>query len=154
MFTITLKKCNCENYRVTKTFASGSTTVTFHFKDEQSILNPVILIGTSENLTVYNYAEINDFNRKYFITDIKVVREGLYEVSLHVDVLSTYDSQIRGVSADIRRQENKFNTYLDDPEFHIYNNAFIQVQRFSGNSLRKNLEYVLVTAGQAGSGGD
>ena len=150
MFTITLKKCNCENYRVTKTFDSGSTTTTFHFKDEQSILNPVILIGTNENLTVYNYAEINDFNRKYFITDIKVVREGLYEVSLHVDVLSTYDSQIRGVQADIRRQENKFNTYLDDPEFHIYNNAFIQVQKFSGNALRKNLEYVLVTAGQAG----
>ncbi len=147
MFTITLKKCNCENYRVTKTFDSGSTTTTFHFKDEQSVLNPVILIGTNENLTQYNYAEIADFNRKYFITDIKVVRENLYEVTLHVDVLGTYDSQIRSVQADIRRQEHNFNTYLDDPEFHIYNNSFIQVQKFSDTALTKNLDFVLVTAG-------
>lgn len=150
MFNITLKKCNCENYRVTKTFASGSTTTSFHFKDEQSVLDPVILIGSSENLTVYNYAEIPDFNRKYFITDIKLVRENLYEVTLHVDVLSTYDSQIRSVQADIKRQENRFNTYLDDPEFHIYNNAFIQVQKFSGNSLTKYMDYVLVCAGAGG----
>ena len=147
MFSITLKKCNCANYVVTKTFASGSTTTTFHFKEEQSVLDPVILIGTSENLTQYNYAEIPDFNRKYFITDIKLVRENLYEVSLHVDVLGTYDSQIRGVKADIKRQENKFNTYLDDPEFHIYNNSFIQVQKFSGSVLTKDLNRVLVVAG-------
>ena len=147
MFSITLKKCNCANYVVTKTFASGSTTTTFHFKEEQSVLDPVILIGTNENLTQYNYAEIPDFNRKYFITDIKLVRENLYEVSLHVDVLGTYDSQIRGVQADIKRQENKFNTYLDDPEFHIYNNSFIQVQKFSGSALTKDLNRVLVVAG-------
>lgn len=147
MFEITLKKCNCANYVVTKTFSSGSTTLTFHFKDEQSVLDPVIIIGTDENLTQYNYAEIPSLNRKYFVEDIKVVRENLYELSLHVDVLGTYDSQIRGVQADIRRQENNFNTYLDDPEFHIYNNSFIQVQKFSGSSLKKGLEFVLVTAG-------
>jgi hypothetical protein len=147
MFNITLKKCNCENYRLTKTFDSGSTSTTFHFKGEQSVLNPVILIGSSENLTVYNYAEIPDFNRKYFITDIRAVRENLYEITLHVDVLATYDTQIRSVKADVRRQENNFNTYLDDPEFHIYNNAFIQVQKFSGSDFTKDLKYVLVTAG-------
>lgn len=151
MFNITLKKCNCANYVVTKTFASGSTTAQFHFKAEQSILDPVILIGTNENLTQYNYAEIPEFNRKYFITDIKAVRENLYEVTLHVDVLGTYDSQIRSVQADIKRQENRFNTYLDDPEFHIYNNAFIQVQKFSGNALTKYMDYVLVCAGSGGN---
>lgn len=147
MFNITLKTCNCANYVVTKTFTGNSTTTTFHFKNEQSVLDPVILIGTNENLTQYNYAEISDFGRKYFITDIRLVRENLYEISLHVDVLGTYDSQIRGVQADIRRQENNFNTYLDDPEFHIYNNSFIQTQKFSNSELKKDLEFVLVTAG-------
>ena len=147
MFNITFKKCNCENYRVTKTFTGGTFSTNFHFKDTRSVLDPVIIIQTSSDLTGYNYAEISAFNRKYFVTDIKVVRENTYEITLHVDVLGTYDSQIRSVKADIRRQEHNFNTYLDDPEFHIYNNAFIQVQKLDGNSLTKNLEFILVTAG-------
>ena len=147
MFNITFKHCNCENYRVTKTFTGSTFSVNFHFKDTRSVLDPVIIINTSTDLTSFNYAEIGAFNRKYFVTDIKVVRENTYEISLHVDVLATYDSQIRSVKADVRRQENNFNMYLDDPEFHVYNNEFIQVKTFSNSSFKKDFEYVLVTAG-------
>ena len=147
MFNITFKKCNCENYRVTKTFTGGTFSTNFHFKDTRSVLDPVIIINTSSDLTGYNYAEINAFSRKYFVTDIKVVRENTYEISLHVDVLGTYDSQIRAVKADVKRQENNFNMYLDDPEFHVYNNEFIQTKAFSNGAFHKDFEFVLVTAG-------
>lgn len=147
MFNITFKHCNCENYRVTKTFTGSTFSTNFHFKDTRSVLDPVIIIQTSTDLTGFNYAEISAFNRKYFVKDIKVVRENTYEISLHVDVLGTYDSQIRAVKADVKRQENNFNMYLDDPEFHVYNNEFIQVKKFSNSDLHKDFKYVLVTAG-------
>ena len=39
-------------------------------KDDTSIVNPTIELSAN-NLTSYNYAQISDFGRYYFIRDIK-----------------------------------------------------------------------------------
>lgn len=136
-----------ENYRITKSLI-GKYTESCTLKDECSIENPVLLISNANNLTDCNYMYIPDFGRYYFITDIVSVRNGLWEISGHVDVLMTYANEIKACQATFKRQEHLFNMYLDDPEFKTYNNADIVTKLFSGGEgLTKNMEYILVVAG-------
>lgn len=145
MPSITLYVNSSENNRVTKSLSSG-TTFTCDFKDQSSIYKPSVLIGTSTNLTGFNYAEISDFNRKYFVIDIVVVRAGLYLLKLKTDVLSTWGSQVLAQPAVIARQENEFNLYLDDPEFKVYNNKQFDCFNFS-SPFSKSLNFLLTVAG-------
>ena len=90
---------------------------------------------------------ISDFGRYYFIEDIISVRDGLWEIHAHVDVLMTYSAQIKACSATFKRQEHLFNLYLDDPEFKTYNNSEIVTKLFTGSEFSKSMQYILVTAG-------
>lgn len=144
---ITLKTTNSENNRVHKTFTGGSNSFNFDFKDESSVFTPSVIIGTTSNLTGYNYAEISDLGRKYFITDIIVLRANLYMLKLKTDVLSTWADQLMSTSAVLRRQENIYNLYLNDPEFKVLNKEQIVTKAFSGTGFSKNLQFVLTVSG-------
>jgi hypothetical protein len=145
--TLTLYKCTSENQRVDKSayLGSGSSYI-FSFKDESSAFEPSILISTNTNITDKNYAYIDTLGRYYYVTDITLVRAGLYRLKLHVDVLMTYRTQIKACSAVIKRQESDTNMYLDDPEFKVYNNKRIDCYTFS-SPFTKSLEFILTVAG-------
>lgn len=145
--TITLYNCTAENERLNKSsYLSNSTSFTFEFKDQSSIMNPSVLIGTDSNLSGFNYAYIDTFGRYYYIAEIVVMRADLYLLKLHADVLMTYKDQIRSCSAVCKRQENISNMYLDDPEFKVYNNKQIDCYTFS-SPFTKSLNFLLTVAG-------
>lgn len=98
-------------------------------KDSCDIINPVIIVS-GENLSSYNYLYIPIFNRYYFITDIKVIRNNLWEISCHCDVLETYKNEIKTQKAIVARQENSYNLYLNDPEWKIYTNKQVLTRTF------------------------
>lgn len=143
--SVTFYQNNSEPYRIGKNLTTKHSESCI-LKDGASVENPVILISNS-NMTDCNYMYIPDFGRYYFINDIVSVRQGLWEIHAHVDVLETYKTQIKACSATFKRQENLFNMDLDDPEFKVYNNLDCVTKVFSGGSLNKNMSYVLVTAG-------
>lgn len=116
-------------------------------KDDTSILKPVLLLSSPTPITGYNYMYIPDFSRYYFIDDIRSVRNGQWEVSAHVDVLETYKTAILANSAVVKRQENNYNLYLNDPEFKVYNGERIQTLKFPSTGFNKQLSYVLVVNG-------
>lgn len=101
-------------------------------RDQTSIINPVIVIeGDLSSFVNCNYMTISAFNRSYFINNITSINNNLFEISAHVDVLSTYKSQIRENSAIIARQEKKWNLYLNDGVFKTYQNPYIITKAFS-----------------------
>lgn len=69
-----------------------------------------------------NYVYIPDFNRYYFINDITSVRQNLWRLSLHVDVLMSYKKEINNTYAFISRNENVYNTLLEDKMISYQNN--------------------------------
>lgn len=125
--------------------AGGSYSVTL--KDTTSVLNPVLILKTSDPVYNYNYLYIQEFGRYYFINDIRSVNNNVWEISAHVDVLETYKTAILANSAVIKRQEGQFNLYLDDPDFHAYNYERIQTIKFPDNVFDKTLNYILVVNG-------
>lgn len=114
-------------------------------REETDLVDPQILIECSDTLVDVNYMRIDEFNRWYFITDITSVREGLWLVSTHCDVLYTYSEGILGHEAIISRQENSYNLYLNDSCFRAYAQPRLQIanfpNKFSGES------YVLIMNG-------
>lgn len=94
-------------------------------------LNPQIILDKDKvDLTNINYMDIPEFGRKYFITNI--VGEAGNKVSIygHVDVLSTYDAQIRNCPLIAARSESHYNFYLQDDKrlFNAYTwNQYINI---------------------------
>ena len=145
--SVALYQNNSENYRLDKSL-TAKYAESCTLKDGYSIVSPVLLITNANNLSDCNYMYISDFGRYYFIEDIISIRDGLWEIHAHVDVLMTYNTQIKACTATFKRQENLFNLYLDDPEFKTYNNSEIVTKVLSGGSgLTKSMNYILVTAG-------
>lgn len=57
------------------------------------------------NLLSANYAYIEDLSRYYFIEDITVVTDRLFEISMKVDVLMSFNEEIRANSVMVARSE-------------------------------------------------
>lgn len=132
-------------YQITGTLREGS-----------SVTDPVIMVygldqtvvvgGASYNLlSNINYAYIPAFGRKYFVTDIKTDANGLFIVSMHVDVLSTYHDDIAQQTAVIKRQENQWNLYLDDGTLKTYQNPIVEIKTFGSGFNTQS--YVFAVAG-------
>ena len=144
-FTVVIQNNASEKNRVDKdltTIVALSGTL----KDQSSIINPAILItGDMATFKNANYMTISSFGRSYFIDEIVSVRDDLIRISGHVDVLTSFKSQIRANNAIIKRQKNKWNLYLNDGSFKTYQNPIVITKPFpsgfSGSS------YVLAVAG-------
>lgn len=119
-------------------------------KEDTSIIDPVIKIQCNlASITRCNYMSIPQFNRYYFITNIKSITDDIAEISAHVDVLNTYKSEIRMNTGIIRRQENNWNLYLNDGTFKTYQNPMVLTKTFPSGFTTK--EFILAVAGGAGS---
>ena len=123
--------------------------MTGSLKDGTSIIDPVIIIqgtpATTQQIVSSNYLYIEDFGRYYFINDISSVRTNLWEISCHVDVLQSYATQIKAQTAIIQRQKEKWNLYLNDGSFKVYQNPNVLTKPFPSGF--NTMEFVLAVAG-------
>ena len=125
--TITLYNCADEPNRLSKTLSSGYTPIIANngVNTELGVTRPIItIIG---NFSGYNYAEIPDFGRYYFIDSITIIRNGISQLNLRVDPLMSYRSDIASLPAIAKRvgtEDNPdlFSPYIVDPrqEFKAY----------------------------------
>ena len=128
-------------------------TVSGTFREAVNILNPVIDITPTTQLTQAkilnkgNYVYISDFGRYYFVTDITAVSKDVLRLSLHVDVLMSWATEIRANTVVIERQEkdSASNTYLSDHELKLYNEPYVETYAFTNSFTADN--FVLAVAG-------
>ena len=108
------------NNQVSKSLSTAAT-LSGTLREETSIIDPVIKIeGDVSTYAFANYCYIPDFGRYYYINNIRSIRNNLFEISCHVDVLQTYSTGIRGNSALIRRQQDKWNLLINDGSVRTY----------------------------------
>ena len=141
---ITLYQNISENNRVGKTLINAQT-FTGNLRQSTSIINPVIMLN-ADNPTAYNYAYIPAFNRYYFINKIEAYRTGLFILTMSVDVLETYKTEIKGMLAIIDKNETVGNNYFNDGSFVLDSRAYNQIINFS-NGFNDNGKFILITAG-------
>lgn len=144
-FSILLQRNTSELNKLDKTLTTIST-LTGTLKTETSIIDPVIIVeGALSDLKTCNYCTIPEFGRSYFVNNIKSIRNNLIELTCHVDVVSTYKSQIRSQFALVRKQENNWNLYLNDGSFKCYQNPIVLTKKFSNGFTTPS--FVMAVAG-------
>lgn len=123
------------------------TPLTGTLREESSIIDPVITMeGIEDYIAEANYAYIPDFGgRYYFITNIESVRQGLWRVSMHVDVLYTYRDEIKTNDAIIERNAAEYDLKLNDGLFQTQQNPRIAQYPFPNGFTTWN--FVLAVAG-------
>lgn len=117
-------------------------------KAPTDVVNPFIKIKYDGNLSHnINYCYIPELGRYYFITDIKSLRNGLWGIQCHCDVLETYKAQLQNINGVVARQEFNYNLLLDDGTLITYSNPIVQFKEFSKSFTDFSNQYVVVVLG-------
>lgn len=119
-------------------------------RTETDIITPVLIIETtSANAIATNYIYIQEFNRYYYVQNVRILANNAFEFTLRVDVLKSFWNMYKECYAVIERQEKKFNTLLDDGTFRAYQNPDVITKKFPAG-LTAN-ELILIVSGSAGA---
>lgn len=131
----------------TKIPAGTATEFDCVLKDDTSIVNPTIELSAN-NLTSYNYAQISDFGRYYFIRDIISEANGLWLIELECDTLASYKTTIGSSSEYILRAASVGDEDVIDGLYPM--NAYVTTDEESwfspfewGSSAIRNKAYII-----------
>lgn len=117
-------------------------------KKATSIINPVFTVkGDVGSIAGLNYCYVPQFHRYYFINDIVSVRNDLWQISCHCDVLETYKAGLLDTSAVIARQEYNYNLLLDDGSLRSTANPIVITKESNKSFKDKGNTFVLTTVG-------
>lgn len=142
---ITIYNQGSDINKLTKSLGTG-ILVQGTIKDESSIINPEIIFSRSitEN---FNYLYIPAFDRYYFVND-KTVEHQRTIVTCHVDVLMSFNAEIKNINVIAERASNNYNLYQVDNELSLLNYKVISTKSFTnGFNNKEGSSYLLATAG-------
>lgn len=142
---ITLYKMRSEKQKLDKDL-TADREYTGYLRDQSSVIDPVFMIEDT-NLSLYNYAYIPNFNRYYFIDDIIAVRTGLWELHLSVDVLMSFNDDIKDLHVILEDSQSEgASDYISGDQWTSKVKTKTDIINFS-NGLLESGEYILITAG-------
>ena len=129
-------------YDLTGTLRDGRATVQ----------RPIIRIAGNyeSNLAKMNYAYIPDFERYYYIDEIQLVRNSLYDLFLRVDVLMSFKDSFLPLTAYIESQEDEANLYLRNMRVPLVVQPIIEQIPIDMTFTPNNPSVILATVGKIG----
>lgn len=129
---------------------SNEIKMTGQLREQSSIVSPSIMIK-HDNPSNFNYAYIPEFKRYYFITDITSIRNGLWEVTMHVDVLMSFKDGIKNTSIILSDTETTGQTnYMSGEQWASTVKTATDIVSFP-NTMNISGDYILITAGGPGN---
>lgn len=122
-----------------------------YLKEPESIRNLKLRIqyantNDKELLLKSNYCYIEDLHRYYEIKPESVLElGGIITVELEEDDIMSNLEDVLNLQCVIKRQENRYNMYLNDEKYKAYENSRIQVKPFP--NAFKSQSFILSIAG-------
>lgn len=103
MQLVLYKNISADN-SINKVLTDG-TVFTINLKQQTDIVNPDIYLVdlTGIDYTSFNYAEIVELKRFYFIDSIDSVNASMFRLGLRTDVLETYKAEIDNCLVRVKR---------------------------------------------------
>lgn len=114
-------------------------------KERTDILNPTIKVKADDSLLKYNYCWIENFQRFYFVKNIRIFPNSIYEIDLSVDVLDSFKNAILASKGFVTRQTEINNYYNGDYAAEVKKEIDIFESDTELKTDSKNM--VLVTVG-------
>lgn len=98
-------------------------------------LNPDVKLRFSGNFN-FNYCFIHELNKYYFVDSVEIEGTNVFKISLSLDVLKTYETEILNSSALIVSRENGANPYLSTRE-----NIYSRLPKFEKLSFSRDTPF-------------
>lgn len=96
----------------------NETEYNIKFKSQADRTKPIVVL-MSETIIDFNYAYIPDFNRYYFIENIEVTPNKIYNIFLRCDVLESFKNDILESSGFVNQQTTSNKYYNSDYQTEI-----------------------------------
>lgn len=148
MIISTYTSTDDSNY-INKRLTNKSDVLNVTLKNSTDYVNPVIML--QYDTIDFNYVYIPSFKRYYFVREMTSLKNDLWSVALHVDVLMSFRSQLKNVRAITKRQEYLCNNDLIDDRMKLLNYPALQTNITFPNGFLDatsgNLQYVMITTG-------
>lgn len=141
---------NSDERYVDKSLVVLHDNVDVIFKDDSDIVHPTIRLNHTLTGNV-NYVWLEDLGRYYFVRSKELIA-GMLELSLEVDVLSTYKDEIRAQNAIVSRNEFDYNFYLEDKNWRLYSYMAERTIEFPSGFTMGTQQFILGIAGGESSG--
>lgn len=133
-----------DNRVVDKDLRTMKSNIPIILKDDTDILKPTFILQYDEDILNSNYIYVTELKRYYYIENITLSQKRMY-ITASVDVLNTYKDDILNLKAVVKRQENRYNTYLNDENYKALEYSFIHTLKFpSGFNVQS---YILAICG-------
>ena len=139
-YTLKLYKNSSENNDVSKTL-TDEHKVTGYSRVVVDMLNPVIELAGIE-VNSYNYCYVQELNRYYYIENINISPNGVYRLSMRIDVLMTYRDDIMA-SHGLITKNREYNPYTGDVD--VESRYTLEKHEFENGFDFTNGDFVLVT---------
>jgi hypothetical protein len=146
---ITMYKNYSDNNHISKTLGQP-VTLTGSLRNESNVINPNIRVEV-DNPSLYNYAHIPEFGRYYYITDMRSIRTNLWELSMHVDVLMSFEDAIKQLPVIVSNAENDDSRYMSGEQWATTVKRKTDVISFPSGLLETG-EFILITSGGIATG--
>lgn len=130
-----LYKTSDDVRKMPKTLTEGVSLTQMIIKQPCSLLKPVIIVNYFTGIMNYNYFYSDEFGRYYYIDKITMLSGGRVELSCSIDVLETYNNDIRTLSAILVRSELNTPTEITDTSLPIHKAKNVKVYEFSGGDI-------------------
>lgn len=108
-----------------------------------SLEEPVLKMSAGK--VNFNYIEITQFGRKYFVESTESITGGHSLLHCHVDVLESFKTGIKNMECLILRNEdiNKWKRDMTDSAIPVSNRRVVYGRNFGESIVRDSEEYIL-----------
>lgn len=131
--TAIFKKTTSPSNKCAKVFASGTASFDIYFIDETNVITPsIVLIADLSTIIAYNYCEISQLKRKYFIRDISSIDGERVRVDLAVDVLASFYDDVISARVLVERSTKNKNVFIPDTKLKNSARGIPQIKTFTG----------------------
>lgn len=144
---VTFYTCENDRRKMNKSLTEVKSFSDVKLKDNQSIIEPHIILKTFEEFNTVNMVYISDFDRYYFIKDKITVTGGMIEFVCHSDVLYNTRSEMMEQYCVVGRSTTGGSSYIVDDKAVIDSRPKYTVIPFSEDVFSEHFDYVLNIAG-------
>lgn len=151
--TINLLPYSGDKNTLFKTFGSGISMAGYTLTDPSEVVTPIIRIDSRQNESGgfdpvnFNMAYIPEFNRYYWITDLRTEDNYIWRIYLRSDPLASFANEIAALEAYCLRTSNPAYQSYEVVDSEAPMKAHNWVRNFAINELSAPITNILITAG-------
>lgn len=133
-----------------KTLSDTPLTLTIRLKRDTDIINPMLILSAIDGVDYnnYNYAEIEELNRFYFIDNATNLNNKRWQLNLSCDVIETYKDEILLSHAKFKRSIRS-GDYINTADFDT--SIIESIEVFKSDIILDGIESVILTTIGVGS---